>query len=161
MIFNALFWVAIAFFAFVALIWWLGAGKALVSTLDAQIKDISDMLEKAKQTREEAENLLHAAENQKAQLQAEAKAIISAAQEEAFALKKEAQASLKHMMERHTALLEEKTKQIQSRAVTDIRALSAEQAITMAQALLEEIMDSSISEKLITQRLDALKHKLH
>ncbi len=161
MLFNALFWVAIAFLAFIALLWWLGAGRALVSALDAQIKQISDTLQEAERTRKNAENLLNAAEGQKAQLQAEAKAIVAAAREEADALKEDAQAALKNMLERHTATLDEKVKQIQARALTEIRGLSAEQAVSMAKALLAEVLDPAVAEKLIAQRLEALKHKLH
>jgi len=54
---DAAFWVAAAFVVFIGVLWYLGAFKTLIASLDNRAEDIRKELEEAKALREEAQRV--------------------------------------------------------------------------------------------------------
>ena len=86
--FEAEFWVAVAFFIFIGIVWKMGAFNALVSGLDNRGDKIRAELADARSLREEAQRVLADYQKKRQAAEAEAESIVSAAREEAERLLK-------------------------------------------------------------------------
>ena len=139
-------WMDNSFYAFVALIIFLGMAlyfgipKIVGKMLDGQIKKIADDLAQAKTLREEAAALLVEYEQKRVAAESEAEGIIAAAKEEAVRLTAEAQTSLSELVARRTRAVEDKIAQAEAQAIAEVRARSADVAIEAARLVLTDEM---------------------
>ena len=139
-------WMDNSFYAFVALIIFLGMAlyfgipKIVGKMLDGQIKKIADDLAQAKTLREEAAALLVEYEQKRVAAESEAEGIIAAAKEEAVRLTAEAQTSLSELVTRRTKAVEDKIAQAEAQAIAEVRARSADVAIEAARLVLTDEM---------------------
>jgi len=77
---DAAFWVAAAFVVFVGVLWYLGAFKTLIASLDNRAEAIRKELEEAKALREEAQRVFQEYKKKFAAAEHEADEIIARAQ---------------------------------------------------------------------------------
>ena len=139
-------WMDNSFYAFVALIIFLGMAlyfgipKIVGKMLDGQIRKIADDLAQAKTLREEAAALLVEYEQKRVAAESEAEGIIAAAKEEAVRLTAEAQTSLSELVARRTRAVEDKIAQAEAQAIAEVRARSADVAIEAARLVLTDEM---------------------
>ena len=139
-------WMDNSFYAFVALIIFLGMAlyfgipKIVGKMLDGQIKKIADDLAQANTLREEAAALLVEYEQKRVAAESEAEGIIAAAKEEAVRLTAEAQTSLSELVTRRTKAVEDKIAQAEAQAIAEVRARSADVAIEAARLVLTDEM---------------------
>ena len=81
--FEPEFWVALAFFVFVAFLMYIGAHRRILSSLDERRDRIKSELDEARRLREEAERLVAQYREKQREAENEAQSIISNAQVEA------------------------------------------------------------------------------
>src|SRR3954470_23190892 len=82
-LYEAEFWVAVAFFVLMAIFWKLGVHRTAVSALDDRSKRIQAELDDARRLKEEAQAVLAEAERRRRDAEREATEIIDAARGDA------------------------------------------------------------------------------
>jgi F-type H+-transporting ATPase subunit b len=157
---NPEFWVAIAFFLLIALFIYLKLPAKIIALLDERAAGITKTLADAQKLREEAQALLSEYRNKRQQAEAEAAEIISQARKEAEAYATEARSKLKEMLERRSASAKQKIAQAEAAAVKDVRAATAELAVSVATRILKEELKGPEGAKLIDRSIADLRDKL-
>jgi F-type H+-transporting ATPase subunit b len=159
--FEAEFWVAVAFFVFVGLLAYIGAHRMILSALDQRRDKIKSELDEARRLREEAEKLLAEYRRKRQEAEGEAQTIISSAQAEAQRIADEAHAKMQDMIERRTAIAQTKIAQAEAQALADVRAAAADAAVTAAEKILKESAKGKVAEDLLAKGIEEIKAKLH
>src|SRR5215469_6438572 len=102
MIFEAEFWVTVAFIVFVGFLLYLGVHRKILAGLDGRAARITAELDDARRLREEAAKLLAEYQSKQHEAEQEAQGIISGAQAEAERLAAEAKAKMEDFVARRT-----------------------------------------------------------
>jgi F-type H+-transporting ATPase subunit b len=158
---EAEFWVAVAFFVFVALLGYIGAHRMILGSLDQRREKIKSELDEARRLREDAEKLLAEYQRKQREAESEAQTIISNAQAEAERIAAEAHARLEELIARRTGIAETKIAQAEAQALADVRAAAADAAVTAAEKILRKTAKGKVAEDLIAKGIDDIKAKLH
>ena len=159
-LYEAEFWVAVAFVIFVALLWKMGAFKAIGSGLDARSNAIKNELDQARALKEEAEKVLAEYKKKQFEAEAEAKAILEAAKREASELATEAAKRMEEFVARRTKMAETKIAQAEAQAVADVRAAAAETSVKAAERILAETMKGKAQDPLIADAIKDVKARI-
>lgn len=133
-------WATISLVIFLAVAIYFGVPKMITKMLDTRIAGIEEDLAQAKRLREEAEALLVDYERKRASAESEAESIVTAAKEDAKRLADEANAALTDLIARRTKAVEEKIAQAEANALAEVRAKSADLAVSAARIVLEQQM---------------------
>ncbi len=159
--FEAEFWVAVAFFVFVGLLAYIGAHRMILSSLDQRRDKIKGELDEARRLREEAEKLLAEYHRRQQEAESEAQTIIASAQAEAGRIAEEAHAKMREMITRRTAIAQTKIAQAEAQALADVRAAAADAAVAAAEKILKETAKGKVAEDLLAKGIEEIKAKLH
>jgi F-type H+-transporting ATPase subunit b len=154
------FWVLLAVVAFVIGVW-KPARRAVLGRLDARAVRIRDELETARRLREEAQQALAAYQKQQREAAAEAEAIIAHAKEEAERIAGQAAHNLEETLERRRRLAEERIGQEEAKALSEIRAITVDVAISAARQVIVAELDEKRGAALIDAAIAALPQQLH
>lgn len=154
-------WVAVAFVAFLLILFKLGAHRAISGGLDRRAERIRTELDEARQLREEAHKLLAEYQRKRREAEEEATAIVSAARSEAERLAVEAKAKAEDYVARRTKAAEMKIAQAEAQAVAEVRAAAADAAIAAAENILGNTVKGKTSEALIDAGLKEAKARLN
>ncbi len=160
-LYEAEFWVAIAFVIFVLIIVRLGVHRTVIGALDDRSKRIAGELDNARKMREEAQSILAGAEKRRRDAEREAQDILSGARAEAERVAAEAKASAEDFVARRTHMAEQKIAQAESQAVADVRAAAAEAAVAVSQRVLGQTVRGSVADDLIGQGIRDIRAKLN
>lgn len=160
MLYDAEFWVAVAFFIFVGLIWKVGGFSALVSGLDKRGDKIRAELEDARILREEAQKVLADYQKKRQEAEAEAAEIIRTARLEAERLAADAQTKLADFVTRRTRMAEQKIAQAEVSATAEVRAAAAEAAVKASEQILRKDVATS-ADALLAKGLAEVRTKLN
>ena len=159
--FEAEFWVAVAFFAFVALLGYIGAHRTILAALDRRRDKIKSELDEARRLREESEKLLAEYRRRQQDAESEAQTIISNAQAEAERIAEEAHARMEELIARRTAIAQTKIAQAEAQALADVRAAATDAAIAAAEKILREAAKGKVADDLIAKGIEDVEAKLH
>ncbi len=159
--FEAEFWVGVAFFVFVALLGYLGAHRMILASLDQRRDKIKSELDEARRLREEAEKLLAEYRRRQQDAESEAQIIIRNAQAEAERVAEEAHARLEELIARRTAIAQTKIAQAEAQALADVRAAAADAAVAAAEKILRQTAKGKVADDLIAKGIEDVKAKLH
>jgi F-type H+-transporting ATPase subunit b len=159
--FEAEFWVAVAFFVFVALLGYIGAHRIILSSLDQRRDKIKSELDEARRLRDEAEKLLVEYRRKQEGAETEARTIIGNAQAEAERIAAEAHARMEELIARRTAIAQTKIAQAEAQALADVRAAAADAAVAAAEKILREAAKGKVADDLIAKGIEDIKAKLH
>ncbi|WP_196240254.1 ATP F0F1 synthase subunit B [Alsobacter soli] len=160
LLYDAEFWVAVAFFIFVGIVWKVGGFSAIVTGLDKRGEKIRAELEDARILREEAQKVLADYQKKRQEAEAEAAEIVRTARAEAERLAEETQAKLADFVARRTKMAEQKIAQAEAQAAADVRAAAAEAAVKASEQILRK--DSAVSsEALVAKGLSEVRSKLN
>jgi F-type H+-transporting ATPase subunit b len=159
--FEAEFWVAVAFFVFVALLGYIGAHRMILSSLDQRRDKIKGELDEARRLREDAEKLLAEYRRRQQEAESEAQSIIRNAQAEAERIAAEAHARMQELIARRTAIAQTKIAQAEAQALADVRGAATDAAITAAEKILRETAKGKVADDLIARGIEDIKAKLH
>jgi F-type H+-transporting ATPase subunit b len=161
MLFEAEFWVAVAFVIFVAILWKAGALRQITEALDQRGKRIQAELDEAKRLRGEAAQVLSDYRARRGEAEREAQEIIAAAKEEAQRTADEAHQRMEDFVKRRTATAEAKIAQAEAQATAEVRAAAADAAIQVSEAILRERMAGEAAQDLISKSLADVRRKLN
>ena len=159
--FEAEFWVAVAFFVFVAFLGYVGAHRMILASLDQRRDKIKSELDEARRLREDAEKLLAEYRRRQRDAESEAQTIIRNAQAEAERIADEAHARLEELIARRTAIAQTKIAQAEAQALADVRAAAADAAVSAAEKILRHTAKGKVADDLIAKGIEDVKAKLH
>ena len=161
MLFEAEFWVAVAFVIFVAIAVYLGMPGMIARALDGRAERIKNELEEARRLREEAQALLAEYRKKQQDAEKEAEAIVLEARREGERMRTEAAAKVDEFVARRTKMAETKIGQAEAQAVAEVRAAAAEAAVAAAEKILRDSVKGKLGDDLIAQGLQDVKAKLN
>jgi F-type H+-transporting ATPase subunit b len=158
---DPVFWVMIAFIAFVALVIYKGVPGMVGKSLDARADAIRNELDEARRLRDEAQSLLADYQRKSREAENEAQAIIEQAKRESEALAAETRKSLSESVERRTKLAEEKIARAEAQALSEVRASAVENAVAAAEKILKARATGPTANTLIESSIRDLDGKLN
>ncbi|HEY8195153.1 MAG TPA: F0F1 ATP synthase subunit B [Hyphomicrobium sp.] len=158
---NPLFWVLVAFLAFVAIVLYYRVPAAIAKMLDERADGIRKELDEARKLREDAQALLADYQRKAREAETEAQTIIDQAKREAEALAADSRRALVESLERRSKIAEEKIARAETQALSEVRAAAVETAVTAAQELLKTRAGGAVGEALISQSISDLRGKLN
>ena len=159
--FEAEFWVAVAFLLFVLILFYVGAHKKLTEALDARSAKIKAELDDARRLRDEAAALLAEYKRKQGEAEREAEAIVTEAKAEAERVAAEAKIKVEEFVARRTKLAETKIGQAEAQALADVRAAAADVAVAAAEKILTVAAKGKTAEDLIARGIADVKAKLN
>ena len=154
--FEAEFWVAVAFVIFVGVLIYFRVHKLAIDAIDARRARIETELGEARRLREEAQALLAQYQRKQREAEREAADIIAGAQAEAARLAVEAKAKMEDFLARRTKMAETKIAHAEAQALADVRAAAAEAAIAAAEIILKETVRGKVADDLIAKGIKDL-----
>jgi F-type H+-transporting ATPase subunit b len=152
-------WVLLAVVAFVIGVW-KPARRAILGGLDARVARIGDELETARRLRDEAQEALAGYQKQQREAAAEADAILAHAKAEAERIAAQAARNLAETLERRRRLAEERIAQEEAKALSEIRAVTVDVAISAARQVIVAELDDQRGAALIDAAIAALPQQL-
>jgi len=149
------FWVAVAFFAFIASVF-NPIRKILTTNLDSQIKDIKDKIEEAENLKNETQNTLSEIKQRQNDLQLEIQEIHKEAENKVNQLEKIAENKLKDQLLKRQVLAEAKIEQLTRDANNSIQSHITSTAIAATIAILKQKLNPEEQQKLINKSIEEL-----
>ena len=159
--FEAEFWVAVAFIIFVGVLGYFGAHRRLVNSIDDRRDRIKAELDEARRLKAEAEALLATYRRKQQEAEREAQTIIASAKAEAERLAGEAEAKIEEFVVRRTKMAEGKIAQAEAQALADVRSAATEVAVAAAEAILTHSVKGKVADDLLAKGIADLKTKLN
>jgi F-type H+-transporting ATPase subunit b len=159
--FEAEFWVAVAFVLFIAILIYAGAHKKLLEALDQRSARIKAELDEARRLRDEAEKLLAEYRRKQNEAESEAAAIVTEAKAEAERIAAESRSKIEEFVARRTKMAEAKIGQAEAQALADVRAAAADAAVAAAEKILTHTTKGKVAEDLIARGIEDVKAKLN
>lgn len=158
---DPLFWVLVAFLAFMALLIYYRVPSAVTKALDDRADAIRKELDEARKLREEAQGLLSDYQRKAREAEKEAESIIEQAKREAEALAADSRKTLTESLERRTKIAEEKIVRAEAQALSEVRSTAVETALAAAHEILKSRAGGSTGETLVSQSISDLRGKLN
>jgi F-type H+-transporting ATPase subunit b len=156
------FWVMIAFFAFVGLLYYYKVHKTIGKALDDRADAIRKELDDARRLRDEAQALLADYKRKSLEAETEAREILEQAKREAEALTEQTRKALAESVERRTKSAEEKIARAEAQALAEVRASAVDNAIAAAEKILKsKASAASTAAQLVEQGIKDLGGKLN
>ena len=149
------FWVAVAFFAFIAAVF-NPIRKILTTNLDSQIKDIKDKIEEAENLKNETQNTLSEIKKRQNDVQLEIQEIHKEAESKVKQLEKIAENKLKDQVQKRQFLAEAKIEQLTRDANNYIQSYITSTAIAATISILRQKLNPEEQQKLINKSIQEL-----
>ncbi|PWT88913.1 MAG: ATP F0F1 synthase subunit B [Proteobacteria bacterium] len=159
--FEAEFWVAVAFVIFLAVLGYLGVHRLMVKGIDDRRERIKSELDEARRLRTEAEALLAQYQRKQAAAEVEAQAIIASARSEAERLTAEAASKMDELIARRAKMAENKIAQAEAQALADVRSVASEAAVAAAEAILLRATKGKVSDDILAKSIADLRERLN
>jgi F-type H+-transporting ATPase subunit b len=160
MLFEAEFWVAVAFVIFMGILAYAGVPRMLGRSLDERGARIKTELDEARRLREEAQAVLAEYHKRRQDAEREAQAILDNAKAEGERMAADAATKVEEFVARRTKMAEIKIGQAESQAIADVRAAAADAAVAAAAKVLAETVKGEVADDLIAAGIKELKAKL-
>jgi F-type H+-transporting ATPase subunit b len=159
--FDAEFWVAVSFVAFLGVLAYFGVHRMVVQYVDQRRDRIKAELDEARRLKDEAQALLAQYQRKQREAEQEAAAIIAGAKSEAERMSAEAKVKMEEFVARRTKMAETKIAQAEAQALADVRAAAAEAAVKAAERILTQTVKGDVADHLVAKGIDEVKAKLN
>lgn len=159
--FQAEFWVAVAFLILVGVMGYFGAHRLMLKGIDDRRERIKAELDEARRLKTEAQALLEQYRRKQHEAEREAEAIVASAKGEAERIAADAEAKLQDFIGRRTKMAENKIAQAEAQAVADVRSAAADAAAAAAEVILGRTVKDNVADDLIVKGVAELKGKLN
>ena len=159
--FEAEFWVAVAFVIFVAVLGYLRVHKLLLKSIDDRRERIKAEFDEARRLKAEAEALLATYRRKQQEAEHEAQAIVAGTKAEAERLAAEAETKIEEFVVRRTKMAESKIAQAEAQALADVRSAAAEVAVAAAKTILTRTVKDKVADNLLAKGIEDFKGKLN
>ena len=157
---NPTFWVAVAFFVFMGLMFWK-ARKPVLDGLDSRAERIKSELDEAQRLREEAQKALAEYKRKQRDALKEAEEIVAHAKAEAERLRKSAEADLEASLKRREELAMAKIEQAELNAINEVRNQAVDVAVAAAAKLIAQQVDDKKAEELTSSAIRDVAQRLN
>ena len=155
------FWVAVAFFLFLALVWKVGGFTSMMKAIDGRGLRVQAELDQARRLREEAAALLADYKRRQIEVEREAEALVANARDEAQRIAQETRTRMADFVTRRTAAAEAKIAQAEAQATQQVRAAAADAAVTAASTILRDRVAGPGGADLLTKSLTEVRARLN
>jgi len=155
------FWVAVAFFGFVAIVLYYKLPRQITAALDKRAELIAHELDEARRLREEAQAILADYERKQRDAEKEANEIVALAKREAEILAEEARKKFEESIDRRASMARDKIARAEAQALDDVRTKTIEVAIAAAETLIDKNLMPAAAAKLVDKSITDLKGKLN
>jgi F-type H+-transporting ATPase subunit b len=159
--FEAEFWVAVAFVIFVGVLGYFRVHKLLLKSIDDRRERIKAEFDEARRLKAEAEALLATYRRKQQEAEHEAQAIVAGAKAEAERLAAEAETKIEEFVVRRTKMAESKIAQAEAQALADVRSAAAEVAVAAAKTILTRTVKDKVADELLAKGIADFKGKLN
>ena len=159
--FEAEFWVAVAFVIFIGVLGYFRVHKLLLKSIDDRRERIKVEFDEARRLKAEAEALLATYRRKQQEAEHEAQAIVAGARTEAERLAAEAEAKIEEFVVRRTKMAENKIAQAEAQALADVRSAAAEVAVAAAKTILTRTVKDKVADNLLAKGIEDFKGKLN
>ncbi|MDO8978622.1 MAG: ATP F0F1 synthase subunit B [Afipia sp.] len=159
--FQAEFWVAVAFVLLMGVFGYFGVHRTILQALDHRRDRIKKELDDARRLKEEATKLVAEYRARRASAEREAQEIITSAKADAERIAAEAKTKMEDFVARRTKTAENKIAQAESQAIADVRAAAAEAAVTAASSIMTQSVKGSVADGLIAKGIQDVRSKLN
>ncbi|MCR6733277.1 MAG: ATP F0F1 synthase subunit B [Afipia sp.] len=159
--FEAEFWVAIAFLILMGVFGYFGVHRTILTALDHRRDRIQKELDDARRLKDEAAKLVEEYRARRASAEREAQDIITSAKAEAERIAAEAKVKMEDFVARRTKTAESKIAQAETQAIADVRAAAAEAAVTAASSIMAQSVKGSVADDLIAKGIQDVRSKLN
>ena len=159
--FEAEFWVAVAFVIFIGVLGYFRVHKLLLKSIDDRRERIKAEFDEARRLKAEAESLLDTYRRKQQEAEQEAQAIVAGARTEAERLAAEAEAKIEEFVVRRTKMAENKIAQAEAQALADVRSAAAEVAVAAAKTILTRTVKEKVADNLVAKGIEDFKGKLN
>ncbi len=160
MLYDAEFWVAVAFVVFCLIVWKVGGFDQIVKGLDRRGTRVRNELDEARRLREEAGALLADYKRRRKDAEREAEEIVASAKVEAERVANEAHQRMTEFIARRTAAAEAKIAQAEAQAAADVRAAAADAAVRVSETILRERVTGETGQDFIRRSLGEVRTRL-
>ena len=154
---DATFWVAISFFIFFGVLFYLRVPQKMNTSLSEKIDNIKRELEEAEKLKKEAKNLLSSYENKIDKSKQESRKIIDIARKESEKTILENTKKFHQIIEIRQKNTEQKILQMKKNALSDIKNLSVKIAIEAVEKLIKNSLNNNKLENLYNKSLQEAK----
>ena len=154
---DATFWVAISFFIFFGVLFYLRVPQKMNTSLSENIDKIKRELEEAEKLKKEAKNLLSGYENKIDKSKQESRKIIDIARKESEKTILENTKKFHQIIEKRQKNAEQKILQMKKNALSDIKNLSVKIAIEAVEKLIKNSLNNNKLENLYNKSLQEAK----
>ncbi len=158
--FEAEFWVAVAFVIFIGVLGYFRVHELLLKSIDDRRERIKEF-DEARRLKAEAEALLATYRRKQQEAEHEAQAIVAGARTEAERLAAEAEAKIEEFVVRRTKMAENKIAQAEAQALADVRSAAAEVAVAAAKTILTRTVKDKVADNLLAKGIEDFKGKLN
>ena len=159
--FEAEFWVAVAFVILMGLFAYFGVHRTILKALDNRRDRIQKELDDARRLKDEAAKLVEEYRTRRASAEREAQDIVTSAKAEAERIAAEAKAKMEDFVARRTKTAENKIAQAENQAIADVRAAAAEAAVSAASSIMAQSVKGSVADDLIAKGIQDVRSKLN
>lgn len=159
--FQAEFWVAVAFVILMGVFGYFGVHRTILQALDHRRDRIQKELDDARRLKEEAVKLVEEYRARRASAEREAQDIITNAKADAERIASEAKVKMEDFVARRTKTAENKIAQAESQAIADVRAAAAEAAVTAASSIMTQSVKGQVANDLIAKGIQDVRSKLN
>jgi F-type H+-transporting ATPase subunit b len=159
--FQAEFWVAVAFFILMGVFGYFGVHRTILRALDHRRDRIQKELDDARRLKDEAVKLVEEYRARRASAEREAQDIITSAKADAERIASEAKAKMEDFVTRRTKTAESKIAQAETQAIADVRAAAADAAVTAASSIMTQSVKGSVADGLIAKGIQDVRSKLN
>jgi len=149
------FWVAVAFFAFIAVVF-NPIRKILTTNLDAQIKDIKGKIEEAENLKNETQVTLSEVKKRQKDVQVEIQKIHKEAEKKVKQLEETTELKVKDQIAKKRILAEVKIDQLMRDANNAIQSHISSTAIEATISILQKKLNNKEQQKLIDKSIEEL-----
>jgi F-type H+-transporting ATPase subunit b len=150
------FYIALAMFVVILLLFWGKAHRMVASALDKKIEAISGQLAEAEDLRKQAESLKAEYAAKAAAAEKEAAAVIERAHHEAEAMLAKASTDADSLVERRARMAEDKIAAEERAAIQQLRAAAADAATAAAARIISNRVDGKVDSALIDKAITGL-----
>lgn len=158
--FNETFWVAVAFFIFIGMVF-RPVGRLLGAALDKRAEKIKSDLDEAEKVKEDAQALLVNYQRKHKESTEEAEEIIARAKSEAERIVASAKARVEEEIAKKTEIALQKIAQAEAAVVNEIKNNAIDITLSAARSIIVENLDRESAEEIIHQAISGIDRKFH
>ena len=155
------FWVAIAYLLFIALLVFFKLPSTIADALDSRAVKIKNDLDEAEDLLKKAQDLLATYQKKQRDAADDAMAIKLSAEKEAERLTVEGEERLIALLQRREELIIERIAQAEAKALSDLKARTADIAMDATQEILATMVSPSKSDEMLNEAISSLSKRLN